>query len=597
MNLYFQLLKEWCDKLEALQIREGAPPEFSGGILCPSCARIHGRCGDAIYPMLYLYQETGEKKYKNCAMGLFSWSDNMYHEEGFFYNDTNSDWRGITVFAAACLGESLLDFGSLLTEEEYAAVLKRFLKCADYLRENIERIGGNVNYPVTCAYTMAIAHAVTKQERYAAKAHELAQRAAEYFTADGLLYGEGHNRQEVSQKGCRPVDIGYNVEESLPALLLYAVMEKDEEIYGLAVRAMRVHLEFMLPDGAWDNSFGTRNYKWSYWGSRTSDGCLAGYGLVEDPVFMEAVRRNALLLKECTFDGLLYGGPMFLSAGEPPCVHHTFCHAKAFALLLQKAPKEQLEKLSSLHNRELLPSDVRRGIRFFASVDTLLLGKGDWRATITGYDVEYCPFGHPSGGALSLLWHRRLGPVFAGTMGNYQLVEPNNMQLLRRSKPACLTPRIEYEQGDERYRSIYDMKSRMRWEETKDALLVHVEGVMTAAGQKTGVPFLLDYRMEEERFEIRAYCAHDRCRLILPVISREGEDVAFHEAQGRLSIAGKRADAAVVCGAVEGSMAADKGKREFSPVGGMQAVPAEISMSEQGVAHCIITASAQSAGQ
>lgn len=80
------------------------------------------------------------------------------------------------------------------------------------------------------------------------------------------------------------MDIGYNVEESLPALLQYALLEQDEEIRVLAVKAMRVHLEFMLLDGAWDNSFGTRNYKWSYWGSRTSDGCAAGYGLADDPV-------------------------------------------------------------------------------------------------------------------------------------------------------------------------------------------------------------------------------------------------------------------------------------------------------------------------
>ena len=39
------------------------------------------------------------------------------------------------------------------------------------------------------------------------------------------------------------------------------------------VAALRTHMEFMLPDGAWDNSWGTRNYKWSWWGSRTSDGC------------------------------------------------------------------------------------------------------------------------------------------------------------------------------------------------------------------------------------------------------------------------------------------------------------------------------------
>jgi hypothetical protein len=31
---------------------------------------------------------------------------------------------------------------------------------------------------------------------------------------------------------------------------------------------MDTHLEFMLHDGAWDNSWGTRNFKWTYWGNR-----------------------------------------------------------------------------------------------------------------------------------------------------------------------------------------------------------------------------------------------------------------------------------------------------------------------------------------
>ena len=31
------------------------------------------------------------------------------------------------------------------------------------------------------------------------------------------------------------------------------------------------HLEFMLPDGAWDNSWGTRSFKWTYWGVKSSN--------------------------------------------------------------------------------------------------------------------------------------------------------------------------------------------------------------------------------------------------------------------------------------------------------------------------------------
>ena len=554
MNIYFQLLKKWCDRLLELQITEKTIPELYGGILCPSCGRIHGRCSDAMYPMFYLYKATGEKKYKDCGMRLFSWSDNMYHEEGFFYNDTNSSWRGITVFSAAQMGECLLDFRECLSEEEYRSISARFEKCAEYLRVHIEEIGGNVNYPVTCAYTMAVAHKVTKEEKYAAKARELAHNTKNYITEDGLLYGEGHDRQFVSPKGCRPIDLGYNVEESLPALLQYALMEEDEEIRQLAVRAMRIHLEFMLPDGAWDNSFGTRNYKWSYWGSRTSDGCLTGYGMVDDDVFREAVRRNTLLLARCTSQGLLYGGPMFESAGEPPCVHHTLCHAKAFALLLEKAPEEQMKKLNDFRKEIPLPSDLRNGIQFFPSAQVLLLGKGSWRATITGYDVEYCRWGHPSGGAVSLLWHKDCGPVLIGTMGNYELVEPNNMQLPRKNTPSCLTPRIESVRDGRVYRSIYDKAARIEWEDTGDVLLVTVSGNMTASDDSVGEAFTLKYEMSEEAFVMEARCDEREADLIIPKVS-----------QGK-----------------------NREELEFSPVGGMQAVKRCLPMAEGESVRCII---------
>ncbi len=538
MNFYEDILQRWCDQLIALQITEQSRPELYGGILCPSCGRIHGRCSDAMYPMLYLHKVTGEKKYQDSAVRLLAWSDNMYHEEGFFYNDTNSDWRGITVFTTAQMGECLLDFGRDLPDGEYRKILLRFETCAEYLREHIEEIGGNINYPITCAYTMAVAHAVTGEERYFAKAKELAHSVKHYMTEDGLLYGEGHNRQEISPRECRPVDIGYNVEESLPALLQYALMEKDAEIYELAIKAMRTHLEFMLPDGAWDNSFGTRNYKWSYWGSRTSDGCLCGYGLVDEPVFREAARRNAQLLGQCTIHGLLYGGPMYERAGEPPCVHHTFCHAKAFALLLEKAAPEQIGRLNDFEERVFLPSDLREGIRFFPSVQVLLLGKGKWRATITCYDVEYCKWGHPSGGAVSLLWHREYGPVLIGTMGEYELVEPNNMQLLRRHRPACLTPRIECVRDGKKYRSCYDKTAVMSWQESDTSIVVTAAGNMTASDTGKGGAFAIWYVLSEDAFVIEAECDEKESSLILPRVARDGEqaEVVFSPVGGMLAV-------------------------------------------------------------
>ncbi len=107
-----------------------------------------------------------------------------------------------------------------------------------------------------------------------------------------------------------------------------------------------------LPDGAWDNSFGTRNYKWSYRGSRTSDGCAAGYGLADDPVLQEAFRRNTQLLERCTQDGLLYGGDIFAAAGEPPCVHHTFGHARGLAVFLNKSGRKGRQNVHYAKSRQ-----------------------------------------------------------------------------------------------------------------------------------------------------------------------------------------------------------------------------------------------------
>ena len=79
------------------------------------------------------------------------------------------------------------------------------------------------------------------------------------------------------------VDLGYNVEESLQSLVLYGLLEQDEEVLATVTKALTTHAEFMLPDGAWDNSWGTRSYKWTYWGSRTSDGCQAAICVAGGP--------------------------------------------------------------------------------------------------------------------------------------------------------------------------------------------------------------------------------------------------------------------------------------------------------------------------
>lgn len=576
--MYFELLKEWCDTLVALQVTGTGRKELDGGLLCPSCARIHGRCGDAIYPMMYLADRTGDRKYLECAKMLFRWAENMARPAGNYINDTNSDWKGITVFAAIQLGEALHYHGHLLDEETKAQWMQRFQTAEEYLYYNIEKIGGNINYPVTCAAAMAVAHEVLQEEKYARRARELAHRALNFISEDGLLFGEGKPQTGVSAKGCRPVDLGYNVEESLPGLVTYALLEQDDEVLQKVVSLMKIHLEFMLPDGAWDNSWGTRNFKWTYWGSRTSDGCQAGYGLLapQYPEFAEAVYRNTLLLKECTHNGLLYGGPMYWSAGEPPCVHHTFCHAKALAIMLEHGIEPE--------GGHSLPREKSNGIRYFPSIHVSLLAKGKWRATVSDYDFDYVEQGHASGGALTMLWHESAGPVAAATMTRYTLAEPNNLQLPQYTEEICLTPRIETEKDGVFYRSINDKSAQVCCTDG-EAIVVDIQGTLREAKQTGSDSYCLQYQISGSEFTVSGISGSEGARLYFPVISQTGERVEFLD-ERHVRILKK--DAVLELSSDE-TLEIQRGSareqedsvcRVFNPVGGFEAIPFYIQMEK-----------------
>lgn len=110
----FHLLQAWCDELIHLQISMPGNTDFDGAILCPACKVIHGRCHDAVYPMMYMADATGDQKYLDAAKKLFRWGENMLCDDGGLYNDAQSTWNGITVFNAVSLCDALKKHGHLL---------------------------------------------------------------------------------------------------------------------------------------------------------------------------------------------------------------------------------------------------------------------------------------------------------------------------------------------------------------------------------------------------------------------------------------------------------------------------------------------------
>ncbi len=577
------LLRSWCGGLLKLQVRNQKEPGLRGGILCPSCGMIHGRCFDAIYPFLYLADRDGDEAYLEGARLLYEWAEqNVSRQDGSYVNDINSQWKGTTVFSVLGLAEALSLHGRVLGKETCERWKSRLERAADFLEGFKEFEVCNVNYRIACCLAMEVCADLLGKEKYRKRGRELARLAVSQLTGDGILAGEGRPVDGVSPRGCRPVDVGYNLEESLPAFFQYAVKTGDAPLREKLVRAWRRHLLFMLDDGAMDNSFGTRNYKWTYWGSRTSDGCGLGCLLAArwEPDLGAAAFKNLSLLSRCTFDGLLYGGPHLKDTGEPPCVHHTFTHAKALAGILDQGLWRRFRDGS-------LPRSRMKKAEYVRELDTLVIPGREYTATVTAYDWEYpgLPGGHPGGGTLSLLWHRQAGPVLCAGMSRYSLKEPYNMTLPRRGNHRCITPRLELCQDGEVYSNMFDHTCGMEQEQGQGQFRVRVRGRLTDIHKKKheNGEYQVFYLFEPDRVCVQAKVPPG-ARWILPLVSRQKEEAEA----GERKVTVKRDGAAVTVARERGRITLPRGlERIYNLVPGVEALELDMEEEDGEIAFCL----------
>ncbi len=576
-----ELLREWGDALVALQIHDPANPTTHGALSCPACGFIHGRCLDAVYPLLHLAKVTGDKKYLAAGIAVFEWGKNVSQSDGSWtvIADPKS-WRGITVFGAIALAETLHYHSDLLDAATRARWTERLGRAAEYLHANFTRLNfSNVNYGCTGVYALHLLGQTLNRPEYFERSRQLASEVKNFLsTPNGLLFGEGKPTDGKTPRGCVPVDLGYNVEESLVALALYADAAGDAEFRALITRTLRAHLEFMLPDGAWDNSFGTRMAKWTYWGSRTTDGCQPGFTVLakDNPAFATAVYRNTELMRRCTRDGLLHGGLHYASHGVKPCVHHTFTHAKALAAVLDYAGLA--EKISPVAP---LPRTEADGVKAFPEIATWLAARGPWRGTVTAYDASYRKeLYQPTGGSLSLLWHRAVGPLLTGSLAEYVLVEANNMQANPAAEDFPLTPRLEAWEDATWFTNLHDLQATVMssdWNgvigfDVQTRLLSRTQAIPSAGP----LSCQLRYEFAADSVTIRAQTDHARpeslkLALTFPVISPTGEKVRQVSAR-RIEIQ-KPAGLVVIEADVPLRIRATARERAFNLVPGFEAVP------------------------
>ncbi len=389
----------------------------------------------------------------------------MINPDGSAYNDGNNSWKGTTVFSCINFIKTLNHFGNVLKPDFKAEIENRVKHQAEWVYNFLDTTyWSNINYYAGAASCMALAGQLLGKEKYIARSREMTDYCMRHFTENGLLMCEGHPHDGYTETGCRLVDIGYDFEESIPCLTDAAEALGDEETLKNLAKYMADTVDLFLPDGGMDNSFGTRNNKWTYFGSRTSDGCVAALIILSkyQPILLEAAIRNIDLQEALTSDGLLYGGPHYKKTGQKPCVHHTFCHAAGLADALLVGLSENMPRVK-------LPSENGGfSFKYYPEVDTYKITAGDWLATVTGCDNDPSAVGsgatHCSGGTLSLLYHKDLKQVIAGSTYSYRLAEPLNLQLPNEFKFAHrrLIPRAELNVGKTVYTNIFDNRSEIK---------------------------------------------------------------------------------------------------------------------------------------
>jgi hypothetical protein len=588
-SLTKSLLVDWCDGMLRWQI--DAPEDLSrhGALACPACTHIHGRCSDAVYPFMHLTHVTGDKKYLDAAIKVYDWAEhNVSQPDGSWTNDINPKaWRGTSIFGAIALAEALHYHGEILDEQRRGAWMKRLDEAAGgYLLRDFKTIDfTNLNYGMTGVYGFHLFGELLDNPKYTARSEQFAKRVKEFFTEPNkLLWGEGKPNDGRSGRGLLPVDLGYNVEESLNGVVLYALAVNDTELLDLMTQSLAGHLEFMLPDGAWDNSWGTRSSKWSYWGSRTSDGCQPAFSLMAgyNPAFGTAAIRNAELLQRCTADGLIHGGPHYVSHGVKPCIHHTFAHAKVMALV-----QDKMHAMPKVDDRTPLPRTIASGVKHFPELDVWLAAKGPWRATVSAYDSIYStkgsgPVQQPTGGSLAVLYHDKVGTLLASSMARYVLVEPLNMQP-QPGDDFPLTTRVETRVGDVWYTNLYDLKAQVHTSE--DGTSSSVKVVTTVQDENHDLPndepsrYKLEYQFTDAKATIAASRVDQQngsltTQLVIPIVSPSGEPVR-QVSETRIEIDKPDGMVVIQCNVPMSIQPTDK-DRVFNMVPGMEAVPISI---------------------
>lgn len=535
-----RLLVSWCESLAKHQVMGFEDKEIDGAILCPACHLMHGRAFEAILPFFWMKRHTGNSEWEERAERIFFWADRtLSNPDGSWRNDKGSDWLGTTVFNAIAIADTLVHFSEEMDSDFKSALISRLRKSEEFLKNRTSLKNNNINYPITNALALELGARILGDESLSIAAKDFLTVLDDALMPSGLIIGEGIPRSKTSEKGCRSFDVGYNVEETIPSLLRYAELTGDKALKKTAEKILERHMMFFLDDGGWDNSMGTRNFKWTYWGSRTSDGCLpALLSCADDNAYYWSAAEKCLdLYISCTANGLLHGGPGYIEMKENACIHHTFEHAKMLASCLLEGLFDITPAEESIEVGRFKPGLHERIDELATHINTGL----EYTSTVTFYDWGYKGLnsGHVSGGTMSLLYWKGNGPLLAAGMGEYTRREVYNMQVPKPGyRHECLDMRIENKVDGKIFSSIYDTEAEEYQDRNVITAIGHLKDKEGNVSEKDTYSFRYTFDSDKVTIETSAKSGY----MVLPIISEIDDNMEVKKDTITITRKGKKVE-------------------------------------------------------
>ncbi|SDR67806.1 hypothetical protein [Opitutus sp. GAS368] len=486
---YDRLLLTLCDALVATQITDPASADC-GALVCPSTNPqvhpLHSRAAEAVYPFAIAWRRTHDPRYRDAAVKLARWLIGKQQPRGAWGEAwPNFDgWAGTTADQLISLAGAYPFLRNELTPADQTAWEGAIRRAAAYIVQAFPV--GNINYHPTGAVALLLAAEAVRDPvpAWLAKADALVALTFRAVNADGLLTGEGQG-----------VDLGYNLAQSIGFLALYGILKSDESIQERAAALLRTHASFVYPNGAVDNSWGTRSYKWTYEsGTKTAPGVYFTFALLadRDPDF-GAAEQSCLdyLTTHALHDGLVTTGPHADQHASltPPCLYSTFARAQSIAMALTYAP-----------GRAARGPAVRQKNwhRFFPSVGVTVLRTDHLMATVSAYGaIDRYGRGQVSrGGSITNLWLEGFGATgFAQSSSVSVYRREEDIHMPDESALQPLTPRAECTIDGVYYTTLFEAEGRMSVTEEPGAVVVTTEGrLRSSTGAAAGVTYRLTHR-------------------------------------------------------------------------------------------------------